>query len=76
MHNSLGEYNQVKELYEKALLLFRELFCKYHTDLATGYSMMMICKKNLALAYKSLGEHNQAKGVLENVLMIFKKHFR
>ena len=25
--NSIGEYNQVQGLYEKALLLFRELFC-------------------------------------------------
>ena len=75
MHNSLGEYNQVQELYEKALLLFRELFCKYHTDLATGYSMMMICTNNLALAYKSLGEHNQAKGAFRKCTDDLQKTF-
>ena len=40
VNNSLGEYNQVKELYEKAVMLFREPFYEYHTDLATGYNVI------------------------------------
>ena len=30
--NGLGDYKQVKELYDKALMLFRELCCEYHID--------------------------------------------
>lgn len=32
VYNSVGDYNQVKEHYDKALTLFRELCCEYHID--------------------------------------------
>ena len=66
MYNSLGEYNQSKELYEKALTIFKNIFGEDHAGVATSYS-------NLALVYNSLGEYNQARELFEKALMIYKK---
>ena len=54
VYDRLGEYNQAKELHEKALTIFKKIFGEDHADVATSYN-------NLALVYKRLGEHNQAK---------------
>ena len=50
----LGEYNQTKELQEKALVIRRKIFGESHASVATSYN-------NLASVYYSLGEYNQAK---------------
>ena len=54
MYNSLGEYNQAKEIYEKALMIMKKIFGENHADVATSY-------ENLAFVYSNLGEYNQAK---------------
>ena len=52
MYDCLGEYNQAKELYKKALTIYKHIFGKNHAYVATSYS-------NLALAHSSLKEYNQ-----------------
>ena len=64
----LGEYNQAKELYGKALLIRNQINGEDHANVATIYN-------NLALVYDSLGEYNQAKELHEKALMIRKKIF-
>ena len=68
VHNSLGEYNQAKQLHEKALLIRRKIFGERHPDLATSYNY-------LASVYNNLGEYNQAKELHENALVIRKMNF-
>ena len=51
MYTHLGEYNQAKELHEKALMIMKKIFGENHADVATSYN-------NLALVYNSLGEYN------------------
>ena len=68
VYNSLGEYNQAKELHEKALVIRKKLFGETHADVAISYN-------NLAVVYNSLGEYNQAKELHEKSLMISKKIF-
>ena len=68
VYNCLGEYNQAKELFEKALTIRKKIFGEDHADVATSYD-------NLALVYNRLGEYNQAKELHEKALMIFKKIF-
>ena len=51
VYNSLGEYNQAKELHEKALMIHKKIFDEDHADVATSYN-------NLASVYYSLGEYN------------------
>ena len=63
MYKRLGEYNQAKELHEKALIIRKKIFGEDHADLATSYN-------NLALVYERLGEYNQAKELQEKVLTI------
>ena len=38
MYYSLGEYNQAKDLYEKALMIRKKIFGKDHADVATSYN--------------------------------------
>ena len=57
----MGEYNQAKELHEKALLLRKKILGEDHADVAT-------CCSNLASVYNSLGEYNQAKKLQEKHL--------
>ena len=54
MYDSLGEYNQGKEVHEKALIIYKTNLGEDHADVATSYN-------NLASVYYSLGEYNQAK---------------
>ena len=49
MYNKLGEYNQAKELHQKALTIYKKIFGEDHADVATSYN-------NLALVYNNLGE--------------------
>ena len=58
VYDSLGEYNQAKELQEKALMLCKKIFGEDHANVATSYN-------NLASVYNRLGEYNQAKELLE-----------
>ena len=68
VHHGLGEYNQAKELHEKALIIRKKIFGEDHADVATSYN-------NLASVYNSLGEYNQAKELYEKALTIRKKIF-
>ena len=68
MYKRLGEYNQAKELHEKALIIRKKIFGEDHADVATSYN-------NLASVYDSLGEYNQAKELHEKALIIYKKIF-
>ena len=68
MYKRLGEYNQAKELHEKALIIRKKIFGEDHADVATSYN-------NLASVYNSLGEYNQAKELHEKALIISKKIF-
>ena len=66
MYNILGEYNQAKELHEKALIIFKKIFGEDHADVAASYN-------NLASVYNQLGEYDQAKELHEKALMISKR---
>ena len=68
MYESLGEYNQAKELHEKALIVYKTIFGEDHADVATSYN-------NLAWVYESLGEYNQVKELHEKALIIYKTIF-
>ena len=51
VYNSLGEYNQAKEIHQKALMIRKKIFCEDHANVATNYN-------NLASVYNRLGEDN------------------
>ena len=68
MCDTLGEYNQAKELHEKALIIRKKSFGEDHADVASSYNI-------LALVYERLGEYNQAKELHEKALMIMKQIF-
>ena len=68
VYHRLGEYNQAKELHEKALIIYEKIFGEDHADVATSYN-------NLASVYDTLGEYNQAKELYEKALIIRKKIF-
>ena len=68
VYSSLAEYNQAKELHEKALTIAKTIFSENHAAIAASYN-------NLALVYNRLGEYNQAKELHEKALMIYKKIF-
>ena len=65
VNSRLGEYNQAKELHEKALVIWKKLYGEDHAEVATSYD-------NLASVYNRLGEFNQAKEMSEKALMIRK----
>ena len=68
VYNRLGEYNQAKELHEKALMIYKKIFGEDHIKVAACYC-------NLASVFGSLGKYNQAKELSEKALMIRKKIF-
>ena len=68
VYYNLKEYNQAKQLQEKALMICKKIFGEDHADVASSYN-------NLALVYDELGEYNQAKELHEKALMIRKKIF-
>ena len=63
MYDILGEFNQAKELHEKALLIGKKMFGEDHVYVAASYN-------NLALVYEPLGEYHQAKELHEKALLI------
>ena len=69
VYKNLKEYNQAKELHEKALTIRKKIFGEDHADVATSYN-------DLAIVYNSLGEYSQAKELHEKALMVYKKIFR
>ena len=68
MYDTLGEYNQAKDLHEKALAIRKKIFGEDHADVARSYN-------DLALVYDTLGEYNQAKELHEKALTIRKNRF-
>ena len=68
VYNSLGEYNQAKEIHEKALMIRKKIFCEDHADVGESYN-------DLALVCSSLGKYNQAKELHVKALTIRKKIF-
>ena len=68
MYNLLGEYNQAKELHEKALIIDKKIFGEDHANVATSYN-------NLASLYNRLGDYNQTKELYEKALTIRKQVF-
>ena len=68
VYELLGEYNQAKELHEKALMIRKKIFGEDHANVVTSYS-------NLALVYYKPKEHNRAKELHEKALMIGKVIF-
>ena len=64
----LGEYNQAKELHEKALTIRKRIFGENDADVAASYN-------NLASVYGRLGEYNQAKELHKKALTIWKNIF-
>ena len=58
MYDNLGEYNQAKELHEKALIVRKQIFGEDHAAVATSYN-------NVALVCDTLGEYNQGKELHE-----------
>ena len=65
MYSSLGEYNQAKELHEKALVIWKKIYGEDHAEVATSYD-------NLASVCNRLGEFSQAKEMSEKAVMIRK----
>ena len=68
VYDTVGEYNQAKELHEKALIINKTIFGEDHADVAKSYN-------NLASVYDSLGEYKQAKERHEKALIIYKTNF-
>ena len=66
MYDSLREYNQAKELHEKALPIYKKIYVKDHANVVTSYT-------GLADVYDNLEDYNQAKGLHEEALIIRKK---
>ena len=54
VYNRLGEYNQAKELNEKALMISKKIFGENNAYVAKTYN-------NLAFVYNNLGKYSQAK---------------
>ena len=66
MYDSLREYNEAKELHEKALPIYKKIYGKDHANVVTSYT-------GLADVYDNLQDYNQAKGLYEEALIIRKK---
>ena len=64
----LGQYNEEKEHYEKALIIRKKIFGEEHADVAASYN-------NLGIVYQDLGQYNEAKEHYEKALIIRKKIF-
>ena len=64
----LGQYNEAKEHYEKAVIIRKKIFGEEHADVAASYN-------NLGIVYQDLGQYNEAKEYYEKALIIKKKIF-
>ena len=42
MYDTLGEYNQAKELHEKALIIYKKIFGEDHAHVATSYNNLAL----------------------------------
>ena len=49
MYYSLGEYNQTKDLHEKALTIRKKIFGEDHADLASSYNNLVLVNNRLSL---------------------------
>jgi len=54
VYQDLGQYNEAKEYYEKALIIRKKIFGEEHAGVATSYN-------NLGIVYQDLGQYNEAK---------------
>ena len=71
MYDNLGEYNQAKELHEKALIVRKQIFGEDHAAVATSYN-------NVALVCDTLENTIKPKNFtrkLEKALIIGEKIF-
>ena len=68
VYQDLGQYNEAKEYYEKALIINKKIFGEEHASVATSYN-------NLGSVYQHLGQYNEAKEYHEKALIIRKKIF-
>ena len=68
VYQHLGQYNEAKEYYEKALIIKKKIFGEEHADVAASYN-------NLGIVYRHLGQYNEAKEYHQKALMIKKKIF-
>ena len=88
VYDTLGEYNQAKELHEKVLTIRKKIFGGDHADVATSYNNLAlvyqqlgdhadvaISYNNLVSVYSCLGQYNQAKELYEKALTIRKQIF-
>ncbi|HEV7350949.1 tetratricopeptide repeat protein [Telluribacter sp.] len=64
----LGEYQEAKELLEKAVLTKEKHFGKDHPETAASYH-------SLALVFRVLGDYQEAKELLEKAVLTNEKHF-
>ena len=69
VYNHLGEYNQAKELHEKALTIRKKIFGEDHADVATSYS-------NLASVYKQPGRIQSSQRTLRKSSDDWETNFR
>ena len=68
VYQDLGQYNEAKEYYEKALIIRKKIFGEEHADVAASYN-------NLGSFYQDLGQYNKAKEYYKKALIIRKKIF-
>ena len=65
VYQALGQYNEAKDYYEKALIIRKKIFGEEHADVAASYN-------NLGIAYQDLGQYNKANDYHEKALLIRK----
>ena len=53
MYNRLGQYNQAKELHEKALLIRKKIFGEDHAAVATSYNKFKTIQSSQGTARRS-----------------------
>jgi len=68
VYQDLGQYNEGKEYYEKALIIRKKIFGEEHADVAASYN-------NLGSFYQDLGQYKEAKEYYKKALIIRKKTF-
>ena len=69
VYQALGQFNEAKDYYEKALIIRKKIFSEEHADVAGSYN-------NLGIAYRGLGHYLGAKDYFEKALIIRKKDCR
>ena len=69
VHDNLGNYEQAKKYYHRALAITLKQLGPEHVDVATSYN-------NLGLVHEKLGNYEQAKEFCELALNIRQKKAR